>query len=110
MKKDESEENIKQAVIRINGRQYEVAEGKEFLADRVSSTEINPEVLLVYDNKEVKLGKPLVKGVKVEVEMVGEEKGKKLEILKYKAKARYRRHYGFRPIFSRLKVKSIRES
>jgi len=75
--KDKEGENIKRAVIRINGRQYEVAEGEEFLADKISSTEVNPEVLLVYDDKEVRLGKPLVKGARVKIEVVGEEKRKK---------------------------------
>ncbi|BCX14833.1 MAG: 50S ribosomal protein L21 [Patescibacteria group bacterium] len=98
---------MKRVVIRIKGRQYEVVEGEELLIDRTIEKKFEPEVLLVFDEDFVKVGKPLVDKAKVELEVLGELKGEKVEVLKYKAKSRYRRKYGFRPLFTKVLVKSI---
>jgi len=98
---------MKRLVIRINGRQYEVAEGEEILIDRALGEKINPEVLLIFDGDLVKVGKPLVDKAKVELEVLGEVKGEKIEGIKYKAKSRYRKRYGFRPLFTKVLVKSV---
>jgi len=99
----------KYAVVRIGGKQYKAIEGKELLVDKiVDLAKIEPEVLLVKDGKEVKVGTPVVTGAKVAVKVVTElEKGEKLEIYKFKAKSRYRKHTGFRPQYTRLLVEKI---
>lgn len=96
------------AVIRINGKQYKASEGEEILVDKTSDTKIEPEVLFVRGEKEVKVGTPLVDGAKVTVKILGEEKGKKLHVFKYKAKSRYRRKIGSRPVYTRLQIVSIK--
>lgn len=101
---------MKRLVIRINGKQYEVAEGEELLIDRTLEKNIDPDVLLVFDDDLVKVGKPLVDKVKVELEVLGETKGEKVEVMKYKAKSRYRKKYGFRPLFTKVLVKSVKLS
>lgn len=102
---------MKKAVIRIKGRQYEVSEGEELLVDRKLDTKIEPDVLLVFDeNGEVKVGKPVLENAKVVLEVLDEVRGEKLEVLKYKAKSRYRRRYGFRPLFTKIKVKEIKST
>jgi large subunit ribosomal protein L21 len=98
---------MKRLVIRINGKQYEVAEGEELLIDRTLEKNIDPDVLLVFDDDLVKVGKPLVNKARVELEVLGEIKGEKIEVMKYKAKSRYRRRYGFRPLFTKVLVKSV---
>lgn len=98
----------KRAVIRINGKQYEVEEGKELLIDKISGEEINPEVLLIFEGNNVEVGNPLLKKAKVELEILEDVKGKKLEVSKYKAKSRYRRRRGFRPLFTKVLVKTIK--
>lgn len=97
------------AVIRINKNQYKVKEGEELLVDKLSDLKkIEIEVLLLVDGKKVKIGKPLVKDAKVKLKVVKDlEKGKKIHVLKYKAKSRYRKHIGFRPQYTRLIVTSI---
>ncbi len=65
-------------------------------------------VILVVDDKKVKIGSPQVKAAKVKLKVVKEEeKGKKVTITKYKAKSRYRRKMGFRPKYTRLLVEKI---
>jgi large subunit ribosomal protein L21 len=96
------------AVIRIKGNQYKVSEKEEFLVDKLGDTRIEPEVLLVRGDKKVKVGTPTVRGAKVVLKSLGEEKGKKIHVVKFKAKSRYRRKIGSRPSLTRLQVVSIK--
>lgn len=96
------------AVIAINGRQYKVSEKEEFLVDKISAKDIVPKVLLIVDDKKILVGKPEVKGAKAKIKIVKEvEMGKKVKVLKYKAKSRYRRHIGTRPQYTRILVEKI---
>ena len=97
------------AVIRIKGTQYKVSEGDELLVQKLTDPKkLEAEVLLLFDGKNTKVGKPLVKGAKVKVTIVEEEiKGKKLHVRTFKAKSRYRRHVGFRPQYTKLLVEKI---
>jgi large subunit ribosomal protein L21 len=96
------------AVIKIQGHQYKVKEGDSILVDKLKdSKNLKFDVLLLVNGKEVKLGKPFLKDPKLDVKVLGEEKGKKLHILKYKAKSRYRRKMGFRPQYTKLLIEKI---
>lgn len=96
------------AVIRIKGNQFKVTEGEEILIDKIGNDKLEPEVLLLVEDKKVRIGKPNVAGVKIKIKVVAEEeKGKKLYIRKYKAKSRYRRKYGFRPRYTRILVEKF---
>jgi len=99
---------MKYAVIRIKGNQFKVEEGKEYLIDKIDPKELKPEVLLVVDGKKAAVGNPVVAKATVKIKVLAEEeKGKKLHVKKFKAKSRYRRKIGFRPIFTRIKVEKI---
>lgn len=99
---------MKYAVIRIKGTQYKVEEKDEILVDKVDEKdEVVSEVLMVRDDKGAKLGNPLVKGAKVTLKKLGDEKGIKIHVFKYKSKSRYRRKIGSRPKFTRFQVVTI---
>ena len=100
---------MKYAIVRVNGKQYRVNENKEILVDKLADPKkLEAEVLLVIDGEKVNVGKPLVKEAKVTFKVIKEEeKGDKVEVYKFKAKSRYRRHTGFTPRFTRLLVQSI---
>lgn len=98
----------KYAVIRLQGKQYKVSEGEEILVDKMNDLKVTPEVLLVADGDNVKVGKPLVKDAKVTIKVVKDlEKGEKIEVYHFKAKSRYKKHTGFRPQFTRVLVEKI---
>jgi large subunit ribosomal protein L21 len=99
----------KYAVIRIGGKQYKVVEGKEILVDKLTDPKkFEVETLLTVDGDIVKVGKPVIKDAKIKVKVVTDmEKGEKIEIYKFKAKSRYKRHTGFRPQYSRLLIEKI---
>jgi len=106
-KKVSTADNVS-AVIRIKGRQYLVKTGEEILIDKSDTKDLNAEVLLLIDDNEVLVGKPVLKEVKVSFKILAEEeKGKKVDIFKYKAKSRYRKRMGFRPKYTRLLVQKI---
>lgn len=97
------------AVIRIGGKQYRVTEGQEILVDKLADTKkVTPEVLLFVEGETVEVGTPVLEKAKVIVKVIAElEKGEKVDIFKYKAKSRERRHVGFRAQYTRLLVEKI---
>ncbi len=99
----------KYAIIKLKGQQFKVSEGDEILVGKLGEKEKpEAEVLLVKSDKTVKVGKPTVKGAVVKFKVLEkEEKGEKLHVETFKAKSRYRRKIGFRPIHTRLQVTSI---
>lgn len=99
----------KYAVVRLKGKQYKLQEKDEILVDKMSDLKkIDPEVLLFADGGKVKVGKPVLKDVKIKVKVLAEmEKGEKIDVYKFKAKSRYRRHTGFRPQYTKLLVEKI---
>lgn len=65
------------------------------------------EVLLCDNDKKVEIGNPLVKGATVKAKVLGDGKGDKLIIFKYKSKKRYKRKIGHRQPFTELEIVSI---
>lgn len=93
-----------QAIVKIGSSQYLVSEGQELLVDR-------PEVdmvMAVISDKETVIGTPEVAGAKVALKNLGEVKGQKVRVAKYKAKSRYRKTIGFRPRYVKVLVQSIK--
>lgn len=99
---------MKYAVIKINGSQYKVTEGQEIFVDKLQDKAAKAEVMLLVDDDTVKLGNPYLGNAEVGLKIVADEvKGKKLIIQKFKAKSRYRRKNGFRPVYTKVLVESI---
>jgi large subunit ribosomal protein L21 len=97
---------MKYAVISIRSKQYLVGEGDEVLVEGRELIQ-KPDVLMYSDSENVLVGSPYLDGVSVDVDHLGEVKGDKVKVLKYKAKSRYRKRFGARGIFSKIKIKKI---
>jgi large subunit ribosomal protein L21 len=101
------------AVIKTGGKQYKVAEGDKIQVEKIEGKEGGKidfkEVLLVADDKgsDVKIGDPLVKTAKVTGTIEKQYKDKKITVIKYKAKVRYRRKLGHRQHKSLVKIDKI---
>ena len=98
------------AVIRTGGKQYRVKEGDKLRVEKLpgqvgDKLELS-EVLLVGGEK-ASVGKPLVKGAKVNAEITAQDRAKKIIVYKAKAKKRYRRKAGHRQPYTELKVTGI---
>ena len=100
------------AVISYKGKQYKVCEGKEQNVDLVDDPSqkkiVFSDVLLVSEDKKVLVGAPLLPGVSVEAEIVGDAKGDKVSILKFKAKKRYKRNLGHTQKYTRVRISKIK--
>jgi large subunit ribosomal protein L21 len=91
--------------------QYRVEEGKTITIDLLgaepgSTIELN-EVLLVGGTDEPKVGSPLVSGALVRAEVVGDVKGEKIVVFRYRNKKRYRRRTGHRQQYTQIKISEI---
>jgi len=99
------------AIIEDSGAQFRVEEGQILKIDLREAAEgaqvTFDRVLLVADEKGVRIGRPLVEGAKVTAEVVGETKGPKLEIVKVRRRKSSRRHTGHRQEYLRVRVTAI---
>ncbi len=102
----------KYAIIQIGMFQYTVNEGREYTVPNFTA-EVGKKmkvesVLAVGDEDKLVVGTPnVVKGV-VELEILEQGKGEKVNSRIFKAKSRYRRNRGFRKSVTKFKVTSIK--
>lgn len=100
------------AVIQTGGKQYLVHEGQELKVEKLEKQDgerIEFEALLVSDDegKSTKVGTPTVSGAKVTASVIETGRGKKVSVIKYKPKVRYRRNVGHRQPFTKIKIEKI---
>lgn len=99
------------AVVRAGGKQYLVCEGGEIEVSGILGKESDrreiKEVLLLNTGKDLQIGTPLVEGAAVQAAVIFAGKGPKLHVFKFKAKSRYRRKMGFRPLVTRLRILGV---
>ena len=100
-----------EAVVRISGKQYRVAEGQRVTVDRLANPvgdEVKfDQVLLLADGEQTSIGTPVVEGALVTAKVVAATRGPKIVVFKYKPKKRYRRTHGARADQSLLEVVSV---
>lgn len=98
------------AVIQTGGKQYKVAQGDvlrvEKLGGNVGDAITFDKVLLV-GAETVKVGTPFVSGAKVSAQIVGEGRGKKLIVYKFRRRKNYRRKAGHRQPYTELKITGL---
>jgi large subunit ribosomal protein L21 len=95
------------AIISLGGKQYRVSEGQRLLVDRLTTEDgktFTPAVLLVGGD-----GAPALapKDVTVTVKVLGQQRGPKIRIGKYKKRTGYKRHTGFRSALTQIEIESI---
>ena len=99
------------AVIKTGGKQYLVQPGDKIKIEKLEGEEGKEitfsEVLLLEKNKKLEIGTPVVKNAKVTAKVLGQVKGEKLIIFKYKPKKRYKRKIGHRQKFTEIEITSI---
>ena len=100
------------AIIEACGKQYKVLEGDTVFFEKLDTEEGKKvtfdKVILVSDEKGVKVGNPYVKGVKVEGKVVSHGKGKKIVVFKMKAKKNERKKQGHRQPYTKVEITAIK--
>ena len=100
------------AVIQTGGKQYKVKTSDilkiEKIKDSIPASKIEFNEILAYgDDKNLEVGSPLVKGAKVEAELVKNSKNRTILIFKKRRRQNSRRKNGHRQQYSLIKIKKI---
>ena len=101
------------AVIKTGGKQYIVKEGDNLKIEKIDKkigSKINFEEILLVSDKEgkgIKIGNPFIDGVKVQGEIIEQGKNKKVVVVKYKSKTRYKRTLGHRQNYTKVKITKV---
>ena len=100
------------AVIQTGGKQYKVKASDILKIEKLknskpeSKIEFN-EILAYGDDKTLEVGSPLVKGAKVEAELLKNNKNRTILIFKKRRRQNSRRKNGHRQQYSLIKIKKI---
>lgn len=99
------------AVFVTGGKQYTACVGDvlyiEKLEVEADSTVAFDQVLFVGEGETAKFGAPTVEGAKVEAKVIKNGKGKKLNIITYKAKKGSSRRMGHRQPYTKVEITNI---
>ena len=99
------------AIVESGGRQYRAEEGHSFSVEKLpyevgEQIELD-KVLMLADGDNISVGRPTVDSASVKATVVEQYRGKKIFVLKYKAKKRYRHRQGHRQYYTRLRIDEI---
>lgn len=99
------------AIIETGGKQYKVQEGDVLFIEKLSMNEgdscVFDKVLAVSKDGSLTAGEPHVSGVSVSAKVLGEGKGKKIIIFKYKSKKHERKKTGHRQPYTKVQIQKI---
>ena len=102
---------MKYAIVEDGGKQYKAVEGETIEVDLFPADvdeQIDLErVLLITDGEVTTVGAPVIPGAKVQATVIGEVKGPKLVVFRYKPKKRIRVKTGHRQHYTRLRIDAI---
>ncbi len=101
---------MKYAIVQSGAHQLRAEEGnliEVFRLDAEVGASVELPVVLLADGDDIKVGNPLVDGVKVKTTVVEHARGPKIRVFKYKAKKRYRKRQGHRQELTLLRVDQI---
>ncbi|HSR44498.1 MAG TPA: 50S ribosomal protein L21 [Acidimicrobiia bacterium] len=98
------------AIIRTGGKQAKVRQGDVIDVERLKAAGKEVEfapLLVVDDDGNTISDRDQLAGYTVRAEIIGDTKGDKIDIFKYKNKTGYRRRMGHRQIYTTVKVTEI---
>ena len=99
------------AVIRAGGKQHRVAPGDVIEIERITGSTETVEfvpLLIVDDKGKARTTKKDLADARVTATVMGEARGPKIEVVKYRNKTRYRRRTGHRQHYTTLQIADIK--
>ena len=101
------------AIIETGGKQYKVNEGDVIYVEKL---EVNEGDTVTFDSvkaismgDDFKIGAPTVEGATVTAKVISNGKGKKIYVMKYKAKKNEKKKIGHRQPYTKVQVVSIQD-
>ena len=107
--KNEISNGVKIAVIKTGGKQYKVSVGQNLKIEKIdgeAGAVLKFQTLLVAEEEKVKLGQPEL-GEIVEGKILEQGRGKKISVVKFKNKTRYKKNVGHRQPFTKVEITKI---
>lgn len=100
---------MKKAIISTGGHQYVVSEGDVLEVELLNTDKKTAsfEALLVIDGDKTTVGTPVVDGIKVTADVLGETRGEKVTAIRYKAKKRVKKIHGHKQHLTQIKISKI---
>ncbi|MBE6595800.1 MAG: 50S ribosomal protein L21 [Clostridia bacterium] len=99
------------AIIETGGKQYKVNEGDTIFVEKLDVAEgetvVFDSVKALSREGALKVGTPNVEGAKVTATVVKNGKGKKIYVLKYKAKKNEKKKIGHRQPYTKVQIMTI---
>lgn len=99
------------AVIKTGGKQYRVQKGDVIFIEKLQVQDgddiVFEEVLAVGEDGKVTVGTPVVAGATVKGNVLKNGRGKKLNIITYRAKKGSARHMGHRQPYTKVEITEI---
>ena len=100
------------AIVRLGNHQFRAEKGETFAVDSIPDSKPGAtlevtDVLFTANGADVKVGTPTVKGAKVLLEIIRDQKGKKVRFTKFDRTDNYRRKLGHRQSQTLVRVKDI---
>ena len=100
------------AIIKTGGKQYKIKEKDIIFVEKLNNKkgdkiDIKNVLLLSNDDKNIKIGAPILKGISVKAEVLEQKKDKKVIVFKKKRRKNYKRKNGHRQEITELKILKI---
>jgi len=99
------------AIVRIAGQQYKLTPSLKLfvplMEQKPGSKVVFEDVLLFDDGKSVKVGNPIVQGMKIEAEVLEHVKDDKVVVFKKKRRKQYQVKRGHRQQYTQIEVKKF---
>ncbi len=99
------------AVVVTGGKQYRVEPGEWLRVEKLEGEEGSAvtldRVLMIADGDAFKVGAPALAGASVTAEIIGQGRGKKVDIIKFRRRKHHRKHQGHRQAYTEIKITSI---
>jgi large subunit ribosomal protein L21 len=97
------------AIVKTGGKQYKVAVGDVIDVELLDGDSVDLQPVLVVDGSTVLSSASDLSGVSITGTVVGQTKGPKIKIMKYKNKSGYKRRLGHRQRYSRIEIADIKK-
>lgn len=99
------------AIVEFQGKQYKVEPGKPLTVDSLGLTDgenvVLDKVLLHKKDDTVEVGTPYIKDFTISAAVVSNSRGKKIRVLRFRAKSKYHKVTGHRQELSTVKIESF---
>lgn len=112
--KEKTQNKAEFAVIKTGGKQYKVSVGDVVSIEKIKGDHkvgdavTFDDVLMVDNGKDTTIGTPYIKGAKVIGNLKEIGRGKKISVVKYKAKSRYFKSRGHRQPFFKVEIVGLK--